>query len=362
MDERRCISPGVILDFGNQGLLGMRVPQQYGGLGLGHQAMLQVLEQLGAIDPTLALFVGLNNVLGVRPILRYAQPELREQLLPQLATGRELAAFALTEPGAGSHPLGMTSKATPTGDGWNLDGQKIWSGSAAWAGIINVFVKQYDADGNSIGVSSFAVRKGSPGLRQGPEALTMGMRAMVQNTVFLDNVSVDSSQLLGEPGAGMEVAQDAMMYGRLAIAAASVGGMKRCAQLMLSYSSRRSISTGTLLSNPVTLTRLDSVRKSRPMSPPIRFTSLPPSARKPSPTAPPSMFTSAPDAAVKLLVAVPPVLSFSCAVWPATPPTPPEIDKPTGAKEARASTAVPPGRYPSDSRQVSSGVTSTSNI
>ena len=257
MDERRCISPGVILDFGNQGLLGMRVPQQYGGLGLGHQAMLQVLEQLGAIDPTLALFVGLNNVLGVRPILRYAQPELREQLLPQLATGRELAAFALTEPGAGSHPLGMTSKATPTGDGWNLDGQKIWSGSAAWAGIINVFVKQYDADGNSIGVSSFAVRKGSPGLRQGPEALTMGMRAMVQNTVFLDNVSVDSSQLLGEPGAGMEVAQDAMMYGRLAIAAASVGGMKRCAQLMLCYSSRRSISTGTLLSNPVTLTRLN---------------------------------------------------------------------------------------------------------
>ncbi|MEM8612136.1 MAG: AMP-binding protein [Cyanobacteria bacterium P01_H01_bin.105] len=257
MDERRCISPGVILDFGNQGLLGMQVPQQYGGLGLGNQAMLQVLEQLGAIDPTLALFVGLNNVLGVRPILRYAQTELREQLLPQLATGRELAAFALTEPGAGSHPFGMMSKATPTGGGWLLDGQKIWSGSAAWAGIINVFVKQYDADGNPIGVSSFAVRKGAPGLRQGPEALTMGMRAMVQNTVFLDNVSVDSSQLLGELGAGMEVAQDAMMYGRLAIAAASVGGMKRCAQLMLRYSSRRSISTGTLLNNPVTLTRLN---------------------------------------------------------------------------------------------------------
>ncbi|MEM7061639.1 MAG: AMP-binding protein [Cyanobacteria bacterium P01_B01_bin.77] len=257
MDERRCISPGVILDFGNQGLLGMQVPQQYGGLGLDNQSMLRVLEQLGAIDPTLALFVGLNNVLGVRPILRYAQPELREQLLPQLAAGRELAAFALTEPGAGSHPFGMMSKATPTNDGWHLDGQKIWSGSAAWAGIINVFVKQYDASGNPMGVSSFAVQKGSPGLRQGPEALTMGMRAMVQNTVFLDNVSVDSSQLLGEPGAGMVVAQDAMMYGRLTIAAASVGGMKRCAQLMLHYSSRRSISTGPLLNNPVTLTRLN---------------------------------------------------------------------------------------------------------
>ncbi|MEO0349111.1 MAG: AMP-binding protein [Cyanobacteria bacterium P01_A01_bin.15] len=256
MDERRCISPGIILDFGNQGLLGMQVPQQYGGLELGNQAMLKVLEQLGAIDPTLALFVGLNNVLGIRPILRYAQSELREQLLPKLATGRELAAFALTEPGAGSHPFGMTSKATPTTDGWQLSGQKIWSGSAAWAGVINVFIKQHDAKGNPVGISGFAVQKGTSGLRQGPEALTMGMRAMVQNTVFLDQVPVSSAQLLGEAGAGMTVAQDAMMYGRLAIAAASVGGMKRCAQLMLRYSARRTISTGRLLDNPVTLTRL----------------------------------------------------------------------------------------------------------
>ena len=256
MDERRCISPGVILDFGNQGLLGMQVPQQYGGLELGNQAMLRVLEQLGAIDPTLALFVGLNNVLGIRPILRYAQSELRERLLPKLATGRELAAFALTEPGAGSHAFGIASKATPTTDGWQLNGQKIWSGSSAWAGMINVFVKQHDAKGNPVGISGFAVQKGTSGLRQGPEALTMGMRAMVQNTVFLDQVPVGSAQLLGEAGAGMTVAQDAMMYGRLAIAAASVGGMKRCAQLMLRYSARRTISTGRLLNNPVTLTRL----------------------------------------------------------------------------------------------------------
>ncbi|MEM6252537.1 MAG: AMP-binding protein [Cyanobacteria bacterium P01_D01_bin.156] len=257
MDERRCISPGVILDFGNQGLLGMQVPVAYGGLGLGHQDTLSVLEQLGAIDPTLALFVGLNNVLGIRPILNHGSSDLRAKLLPRLATGRELAAFALTEPGAGSHPFGMTSKATPTANGWTLRGQKIWSGSAAWAGVINVFVKQTDIDGNIVGVSGFAVQKGTSGLRQGPESLTMGMRAMVQNTVSLDDVPVDSSQLLGDSGNGMAVAQDAMMYGRLAIAAASVGGMKRCAQLMMRYSSRRTISTGRLLDNPVTLTRLN---------------------------------------------------------------------------------------------------------
>ena len=105
------------------------------------------------------------------------------------------------------------------------------------------------------------MKKGTPGLRQGPEALTMGMRGMVQNTVRLENVPVSAAQRLGEAGKGMLVAQDAMMYGRLAIAAACVGGMKRCAQLMLRYSQRRTISTGKLLDNPVMQTRLNWVVK-----------------------------------------------------------------------------------------------------
>ncbi|MEM9002218.1 MAG: AMP-binding protein [Cyanobacteria bacterium P01_F01_bin.86] len=259
MDERRCLSPGIILDFGNKGLLGMQVPHKYGGLALNNQSMLRVVEQLGAIDTTLALFVGLNNVLGIRPILNHAPNALKEQLLPQLATGRELAAFALTETGAGSHPFGICSKATPMANGWQLQGEKIWSGSAAWAGVTTIFAQQVDEAGKPIGISAFAVKKGTPGLRQGPEALTMGMRGMVQNTVLLENVPVGDKQRLGEAGKGMLVAQDAMMYGRLAIAAACVGGMKRCAQLMLRYSQRRTISTGKLLDNPVMQTRLNWV-------------------------------------------------------------------------------------------------------
>ena len=118
--------------------------------------------------------------------------------------------------------------------------------------MINVFVQHPEASG----ISGFAISKGTPGLRQGPEALTMGMRGMVQNTVYLEGVAVSAAQLLGQPGQGMTVAQDAMMYGRLAIASACIGGMKRCAQLMLRYSSRRTVSTGRLLDNPITLSRL----------------------------------------------------------------------------------------------------------
>lgn len=137
-----------------------------------------------------------------------------------------------------------------------MHGHKVWSGSAAWASTINVFVRQCDAGGNPLGITAFAVPRGRPGLRQGPEALTMGMRAMVQNSVLLDGVPVDAEDMLGGEGEGMAVAQDAMMYGRLVIAAASTGGIKRCAQLMLRYAGRRQVAGGTLLDQPLTRGRL----------------------------------------------------------------------------------------------------------
>jgi alkylation response protein AidB-like acyl-CoA dehydrogenase len=260
IDERRCIPPYIVLDMGNRGLLGMQVSPKYGGIGLSNQDTLRVIQQLGAIDPTLASFVGVHNVLGIRPLMNYASDKLRDELLPLIATGRELAAFALTEPGAGSNPQAISAKAIPDSqEGWRLQGTKIWIGSAAWASAINIFVQTFDAEGQYLGISGFVVRQGSRGLRQGPEALTMGLRGMVQNAVYLDDVSVNSEHLLGELGSGMKAAQDAMMHGRLCIAAASLGGMKRCAQLMLRYAKHRNISTGRLLNNPVTLAKLTDI-------------------------------------------------------------------------------------------------------
>jgi len=259
IDERRTIPPHIVLDFGNRGLLGMEIPREFGGLGFDTRGMLRVLEQLGAIDQTLALFVALNNVLGVRPILRYASASVREELLPQLAQGRELAAFALTEPNATSNPNTIESYAVPGTSGWRLHGTKWWSGAAAWAGVIHVFVQELDTSGHSRGVSAFAVPQAADGLRQGPESLTMGVRGLIQNTVHLGGARVSASSRLGEPGRGMDVAQDAMTYGRLAIAAMSLGGMRRCSQLMLRYAERREVSTGRLLDNPVTRARISSI-------------------------------------------------------------------------------------------------------
>ena len=260
MDERRCIPPYVVLDFGNRGLLGMQVAEKYGGLALNNTDTLRVMQQVAAIDLTLASFLGVNNALGIRPILNFGKQELRDELLPLIARGRELAAYAVTEPGAGSHPQSMTTTATPDGKGgWTLRGEKHFIGSGSWAGTINVFAQLLDETGQPQGITGFLVRQGAEGLEQGPELLTMGMRGMVQNRLYLNDVTVGIADMLGQPGAGMEVAQDAMMYGRLGLGAISVGGMKRCAQLMLRYASRRSVATGKLLDNPVTMIRLNQL-------------------------------------------------------------------------------------------------------
>lgn len=256
IDERRLIPPYVVLDFGNQGLLGMQIPERWGGLGLGMVDTLRVVEQLAAIDLTLATFVCGGNLLGSRPIVRHGSPELCAELLPDLAAGRQLSAFAITEPGAGSAVRSITSRAVPHAPhGFKLWGEKTFSGSAAWSSAINIFVQLVDGTGEPAGVAAFAVPQGAPGLVIGPEALTLGMRGMVQNSIRLDGVEVGEHQLLGELGAGMEVAKDAMLITRLGVAAMSLGGMKRCAQLMHRYASRRHVATGRLLDNPVTLRR-----------------------------------------------------------------------------------------------------------
>ncbi|MEP4038009.1 AMP-binding protein [Pseudophaeobacter sp.] len=260
MDERRTMPPYVVMDFANQGLLGMVAPQSYGGLGLRNVDIVDVVQQMAAIDTTLASFTVVNNALGLRPILRHGQPQLVERLLPDLATGRRLASFAMTEAGAGSNIRNLAARGLPDGaGGWQLQGVKLWSGSAAWAGVINTFVRIEDPNGGGQAVSGFVLEAEAAGLSQGPEALTLGLRAMVQNQVVLDGVQVTPDQRLGEIGQGMGAATDAMEYGRFAIAAMSLGVVKRCLQLMLRHGSRRVIATGGLLENPATSLRISEL-------------------------------------------------------------------------------------------------------
>ncbi|MCM0591135.1 MAG: AMP-binding protein [Gloeotrichia echinulata DEX184] len=258
IDDRRCVPPYIVMDFGNHGIMGMQIPEQYGGIALNNRDFMRVMEQISAIDLTLATMVSLNNTLGIRPIVNYGTESIKEQLLPLLATGRELSSFGMTEPEAGANIGAISTVAIPDGkDQWRIRGMKRWNGSG-WAGMINVFVRLIDPEesGNN-GLTGFIVRQGTPGLRLGKESLSMGLRGIMQNAIYFDDVLVTKEQLLGELGNGTEPADDALVYARLGIGMMGVGGMKRCLQLMLRYASRRSVATGRLLENPVTIAKLD---------------------------------------------------------------------------------------------------------
>lgn len=259
MDERRTMPPHVLLDLGNHGFLGMQAPSELGGKALATTDLLRLMEQLAAIDLTLATAVGVHNGLGLRPLLRFAPERLRAAVAPHLAGGRQLAAFALTEPAAGANPLAMRTRAQRCPGGWRLNGEKHLIGLANWAGWITVVARALDEEGVALGTVALLLPDDAPGLHQESEALTMGMRAMVQNALRFDEVFVPDTHVLGQPGAGMEVARDAMAFARLGIGALCVGGMKRCAQLMLRYAGRREVAGGRLLDHPVTLARLDEL-------------------------------------------------------------------------------------------------------
>lgn len=256
IDERRSIPAAVLFDLAERGFFGLLIPRNQGGIGLSHLGAAKVLAQLGAVDLTLGCLLCGHNSLGTRPLTRYAPEALRNEHLPYLVRGRAFAAFALTEPGAGSNVRAVTARAIPDGVGWRLYGHKVWIGSASWARVIHVFAHVPSTDTEAGGLTAFSVSAGTPGLHIGPEALTMGLRGMVQCEIVLDGASVRRENVLGRIGDGMAVAEDAIVFTRFFLAAVAAGGMKRCLQLMLRYATRREISTGRLIDHPVSRSRL----------------------------------------------------------------------------------------------------------
>ncbi|MFT4060609.1 MAG: amino acid adenylation domain-containing protein [Legionella sp.] len=258
-DEQRGFPPHVFLELGNQGFFGIHISQKYGGLELTTYDMLRVIEQVASIDLTLSVIL-IESIQGAHTLENYASESMKNRYLNQMATGRIFTAGAMTESDAGSNPRAMKSVAKAVGEGeWLLKGSKRWIGMGSSAALTAVYVQQYDENNHWVGMSGFLVPQGTTGMHVGLDDVSMGIRGFSKNKITLDNVKVTSEQLLGRIGEGMEIAQDNMMYIRLCLAAAAIGAMKRCAQLMYRYAQRRVIATGVLLDNPVTLVKLSEI-------------------------------------------------------------------------------------------------------
>ena len=256
-DERRSIPPGVVQDFARQGLFGLNGEREFGGLDLCPSDCLRVSEQFGAIDLSLSIAFLLQSFLVTPPIRDFASPEIKARWVPELVSGRTLGSFCLTERGAGSDPrrIATTAHEQPNGD-WIVNGEKIWSGNAAWAGVLVVFARAFDASGTERGISAFVVDRATPGVVQGAEARTMGLRAMVQNSMRFENVRLQPQHILGAPGEGLRIAHGAMMFARLVISAICLGALKRCLGVVLPYVRTRNIATGSMAHNPTVLAQL----------------------------------------------------------------------------------------------------------
>ncbi len=227
-----------IRKMGDLGLMGMTVPAEYGGSRIDTMSYVIALEEIGRVCASTGLTVEAHNTLGVGHIYERGNEEQRRKYLPNLLNGKGLAAWALTEPNAGSDAASMQTTAVREGDEWVLNGSKQFITSGSIAEVITVMAKT-DKDRGAKGISAFIVEKGTPGLKYGGEEIKMGMRGTVTSQLVLEDCRVPVENMIGERGMGFIGAMDILDRGRTAIAALAVGLAQGALDECIEYSKQR---------------------------------------------------------------------------------------------------------------------------
>ena len=211
----------VIARLGELGLMGVCVPEEYGGAGAGFLAYVLVLEELSRADAGIGVSVAVHTSAATLPVLAWGTKEQCERLVPSLASGSTLGAFALTEPDVGSDAGALRAAAKRDGDGWLLSGQKQWVTNGGHAGHILAFARTNPEVEGGDGISAFLLEASHVIVTREEEKL--GLNSSSTADLLLENARVDDDRLLGEEGRGFAIALDALDGGRIGIAAQAVG-------------------------------------------------------------------------------------------------------------------------------------------
>ncbi len=206
----------------DHGYVGMSLPEEYGGSGLDMVSLVICVEEISRGCAATGVIFEVHNTLCAATIHRFGSPAQRSRYLPDLATGRKIGAFAITEPGAGSDVGAITTSARREGDQWVLNGRKCFITSAGVADIYVLFAVTDPSKGTR-GISAFVVEKGLPGLSFGKPEDKLGIRASVTADVVLEDCRLPADAMLGQPGDGIKIALSALDDGRIGIAAQAVG-------------------------------------------------------------------------------------------------------------------------------------------
>jgi alkylation response protein AidB-like acyl-CoA dehydrogenase len=227
MDAQARLDPALVRDLFGAGLMGVEVPEAYGGCGGDLFRVVLAIEEIARVDPAVAVLVDVQNALVISALLRHGDGDARRRHLPRLATGT-VGAYALSEAQAGSDAFALATTARPDGNGYLLTGTKRWTSSAREAGLFLVFARlvgtgqggdrQADA-----GLTAFLVERDTPGVRVGEPVPTMGIRASSACDVSFDEARVSGRDVLGRPGGGELLAVETLNTGKLGIAAQLVG-------------------------------------------------------------------------------------------------------------------------------------------
>jgi alkylation response protein AidB-like acyl-CoA dehydrogenase len=220
-DEKEEFPWEIVKEFARADLCGVYIPEEYGGFGKGIMGLVLVVEELCKVDGAIALSLA-ATALGSLPILIAGNDEQKKKYLPDIASGKKLAAFGLTEANAGSDATGMNTTAAKDGDYYALNGTKCFITNGGDAETYTIFAKTNPARG-ARGISCFIVEKGTPGFEFGKKEKKMGIRASSTRELIFNNCRVRKDQLLGKEGHGLMIAQATLDNSRPGVAAQALG-------------------------------------------------------------------------------------------------------------------------------------------
>jgi acyl-CoA dehydrogenase family member 9 len=238
IEEKRWLGDDLIRELGERGLCGLYVPEEYGGQGLSQTGYCRVFETFAQIDGTLSVVMGVHQSIGMKGIVLFGSDEQKERFLPDLAAGRKLAGFALTEPLAGSDAYHLQSRAVQQADGsWVLNGEKRYIGNG---GTGEVFVSFARAEvGGEDRHIALILEKGMKGFEVGERYDTMGLRGNDLRRLYFNDVRVPAENVLGEPGEGFHIAMHILNNGRLSLGTGSVGATKGLLDRVIEHTTER---------------------------------------------------------------------------------------------------------------------------
>jgi alkylation response protein AidB-like acyl-CoA dehydrogenase len=236
-DRSERMDPGIVAKLGDVGFLGCALPEAHGGMGLDTVSYCLVMEELGRADSSVRGIVSVNNGLAGKTIAAWGTEAQRAEWLPQMCSGEALGCYALTEPGSGSDPASLVTRADRDGGDWVLNGSKIFITLGSWAGVALVFART-GGEGPR-GITCFLVPTSSEGFSAVKIDGKLGLRAQDTAELFLDGVRVPDSARLGDEGTGFKVAMSALDNGRISLAAGSVGIAQGCVDTSVAYAAER---------------------------------------------------------------------------------------------------------------------------